>query len=909
MRFTRLRNNKGALTKTYSLDADGAMVRTTNADLYDGVAELVECADINEFMAVRSQLEPNEALMFGVTGRKSVGIVTREKLHAKPALRASAIARDRESVHYPHGPGMLLGDHDNEHLPETYGRDTLRAALLRAVPELAMAPMGWATSASSHITNSDTGVELQGLRGQRIYIPLADASDAPRVGKIIYERLWAAGIGAFSVSKSGALLDRNLLDSSAWQPERVDFAAGAKCVAPLVQLAPDWHTWEAEVFGGFDPWPSRDALPDLTDAQKQAAKKHRDAARALMRDEAAEVRAAYIGERAQTFATERGIDIDAATRLVSEAVERQLLFGEFVLYPEHGEPVTVGQVLDDPDRWHGTRFADPLEPTYRNDKRIAYCHLRSGGRPYLFSHAHGLGQRYELVRQPSALLVQPGQTPRLADECLAVMREHGVVYDFGPSQMVRVAGERVVPVTLGWLQDYLGRIVRFERYDARSKEIVAADAPERVAKAVFERSGERGLLALRALISAPTMRVDGSVLDQPGFDEASGLLYISDRLSPPPVPREPNLQAVVNALRTVMEPFQGFPFASPESRGVMVAAALSAVVRQNVPACPAFAFDAPAAGTGKTLIARCLAAIGGHDGSSIPPPGSDEEMRKTLFAALREGAGCVFIDNLVAPLGGAPVNQFLTEPLYSSRILGASEMAKVPNAALLFATGNNIRTIGDTTRRVLVCRLDAGVEQPYRRAFDFNALQWVVAKRHELVSAALTLLRGYITAGSPQLAPPLGSFEEWDRLVRQAVIWLGTVQTDVPIADPALTIDTGSQDDEHRSTLAAMLHAWSEAFGDVGATAAHALQFASGGDSSDDFESAKPKADRGAVLLAREALCRALECLEGERSGQLTSKRLSGYLRTHLGEIAGGKLFKRGQDGRGGFAVWKAAAV
>jgi len=41
--------------------------------------------------------------------------------------------------------------------------------------------------------------------------------------------------------------------------------------------------------------------------------------------------------------------------------------------------VTVGTVLDNRERWHGERFADPLEPDYRGDKRIAWLNLRSGG--------------------------------------------------------------------------------------------------------------------------------------------------------------------------------------------------------------------------------------------------------------------------------------------------------------------------------------------------------------------------------------------------------------------------------------------------------------------------------------------------------------------------------------------------
>src|SRR5207244_13012439 len=119
--------------------------------------------------------------------------------------------------------------------------DQTRALLIAAVPELAAAPMLWRPSSSSYLYRGRT--ELHGLRGQRIYIAVARASDIPLLGQLLYERLWALGYGYVVVSASGQLLDRTLLDASVWQPERLDFAAGPTCVPPLQRRVPRPKLW------------------------------------------------------------------------------------------------------------------------------------------------------------------------------------------------------------------------------------------------------------------------------------------------------------------------------------------------------------------------------------------------------------------------------------------------------------------------------------------------------------------------------------------------------------------------------------------------------------------------------------------------------------------------------------------
>lgn len=140
--------------------------------------------------------------------------------------------------------------------------------------------------------------------------------------------------------------------------------------------------------------------------------------------------------------------------------------------------------------------------------------------------------------------------------------------------------------------------------------------------------------------------------------------------------------------------------------------------------------------------------------------------------------GCVIWDNLTHPIDGASINNFLTAPIFKDRILGVSENEALPNSAMFLVTGNNVRIVGDAARRFVICRIDAEIEQPYLREFSFDPLQRVIANRLDMVIAALTLIRGYIAAGRPRMAPGnTASFEVWDGLVRQTVCWVGSFES------------------------------------------------------------------------------------------------------------------------------------
>jgi len=181
--------------------------------------------------------------------------------------------------------------------------------------------------------------------------------------------------------------------------------------------------------------------------------------------------------------------------------------------------------------------------------------------------------------------------------------------------------------------------------------------------------------------------------------------------------------------------------------------------------------------------------------SAIPPGTQNSELDKQIVAALIKGDSIMSLDNLVEPLGASPIiNSCLSQERLEVRILGQSRNVEVPGHRLLLANGNNLVIEGDLTRRTILCSLDEKVERPELREFEQNPIDLIRKDRGLYVHAVLTILRAYIVAGRPGQSTPLGGFEPWSRLVRDALIWLGE-------ADPLVTMNEIRDHDPQRGVL------------------------------------------------------------------------------------------------------------
>lgn len=153
-------------------------------------------------------------------------------------------------------------------------------------------------------------------------------------------------------------------------------------------------------------------------------------------------------------------------------------------------------------------------------------------------------------------------------------------------------------------------------------------------------------------MTIPTMRADGTLLQKSGYDGKSQLLLqLPSDVSL--VPENPTLQQVRDAVDTLMFPVREFPCAGSIDRSVLLAVLLAAVVRPVLATAPAFAFDAPKQGAGKTLLARVAGALLLGTEPSVLPPASGEETRKQIFSILRVGGRVIIWDNVTEKLSDA----------------------------------------------------------------------------------------------------------------------------------------------------------------------------------------------------------------------------------------------------------------
>ena len=302
---------------------------------------------------------------------------------------------------------------------------------------------------------------------------------------------------------------------------------------------------------------------------------------------------------------------------------------------------------------------------------------------------------------------------------------------------------QLVRITQPYLIDKLCQIAGWERFDRRSEAMVSINPPPHVAKVILDRYGEWKFPTVAGVITTPTLRPNGTLLVKIGYDPETRLILF-DSPSMPNIPDKPTKEDAEEALKLLDELLNEFPFTDNASRSVALSALITPVVRGAFPVVPMHVVKAPTPGSGKSFMWDVSSAISTGRLCPVMAAGrNEEETEKRLGAALIAGQPIISIDNVNGDLGGDALCQIIERPLVEIRILGKSERVRVEARSTIFATGNNIRLLGDMTRRVIICTLDAKLERPELRQFKSNPFATVLADRGKYIAAALTIVRAY----------------------------------------------------------------------------------------------------------------------------------------------------------------------
>jgi hypothetical protein len=315
------------------------------------------------------------------------------------------------------------------------------------------------------------------------------------------------------------------------------------------------------------------------------------------------------------------------------------------------------------------------------------------------------------------------------------------------------------------LRHMLARLARWVRVNAKG-EMTPVPPPVPFVKSVLA-TPDPGLPVLMGIVATPVFGRNGKLLTSPGYHPDARLLYQpAPGFTVPEIPERPTAQQIEDARKLICEDLLGdFPFVGAPEMAHCVALLLLGFVRSMIDGpTPLHLIEKPTPGTGATLMVDSISTIVTGSGVSVMTEGrDDEEWRKRVTAKLRQVPSILLIDNLRSKLDSSAVAAALTAPFWEDRILGASEMARLPIRCVWIATGNNPEFSNEMARRLVRIRLDAHLERPWQRAEfrhpDLNT--WVRANRARLVAACLTLCQAWIAAGRPRGAKTIGSYENW----------------------------------------------------------------------------------------------------------------------------------------------------
>jgi putative DNA primase/helicase len=416
--------------------------------------------------------------------------------------------------------------------------------------------------------------------------------------------------------------------------------------------------------------------------------------------------------------------------------------------------------------------------------------------------------------------IAPGRLSQIATEAEAHLLTAGVLFYQRSSELVRPVLQEVMAsdgrrtkaaalaqVSEAYMRDQLGRSMKWERFVRREKEWIPIDPPKDVSETILARSGEWTFPTVNGVITTPTLRHDGTILHQPGYDPSTGLILI-DPPTMPDIPERPTRDDALTALGLLKALLAEFPFIDAASRSVALSGLITPVVRGVMDVAPMHTARASVASSGKSFLWDVASFILSGQKCPVIAAGRDEaETEKRLVSCALAAYQMFNLDNVNGELYGDFLCQMVERSVVVPRILGQSKAPQLNNRWSVFATGNNIRVVGDMTRRTLISSMDAKVERPELRQFKFNPVQTVLTDRGRYVAAVLTIARAYFAAGRPgRLTPPLASFERWSDTVRSALVWLDE-------ADPVDTLNVARAEDPDLLALSAFLEAWRDAFG------------------------------------------------------------------------------------------------
>lgn len=334
---------------------------------------------------------------------------------------------------------------------------------------------------------------------------------------------------------------------------------------------------------------------------------------------------------------------------------------------------------------------------------------------------------------------------------------------------------QIQPVTPGGLTakiQYAHRCYKVVKdKESKQEREVPALFPFEAAKRAIDAPEAMSMLRLLAgITNTPMVRADGSLLTEPGYDAASGYLFLpGPGVNVRPVPEFPSQEDVSSAVDVIEEMVCGFPWVGQDDRANYFGLLLTPMLRLVAPpSYKGFFIGAHQPGSGKTLLADVVRIIhGGVLRSEMPD--DEAEIRKMTTAALSTtSATVIHVDNVTGVLRSSVMAGLLTaDGEIQERELGKSSNLTFTNDRVWVFTGNNPSLGGDMVRRTITIMIDPNTPDPEKRTFAIPDLKgWAAENRNRILWALLVMVRYWVTQGMvPAPRKQSDSFARWEAVV------------------------------------------------------------------------------------------------------------------------------------------------
>lgn len=463
IKLTLITSSSCELAKQYILD-NGRPVGSAIAHMTSGRAKVLEIPKLVDLRDTLDLLTPHQAITAGVPNVGDTELTTRAGTEFHP----DAVARTNEHFRYLDTPSLFVIDVDTD--AGVYRSvDEVVDALETCSPWLTQLVRVARPSASSFVGD-------KGLRGVHVYVAVTRGSDIPELAARLQIDQWANGRGRVIISKSGALLVRQLSDASMYQPSRLMFEAPPVLGEGVTRVVPDGQDWvvrTANPMGAPAKYRTDDGMldvqtmPRVKDIDKRRFDTAVRQAKNAKRVEAKRVALDY--HRANALAAGRE-DGDLLGALALRALGDRVLPPSWpIVFERDGELLrgTVADALGALDVVLGRRCADPFDAT-RYD--LGPSDLRAGevvtmrGKPGIWSHK--LGEFFAFGDTDAAEISHPLE--------LAAERLCGTIEEWPD----RADKKRCSLVNLMFAVELLCREARIAlAYDVCADAVTATDQP------------------------------------------------------------------------------------------------------------------------------------------------------------------------------------------------------------------------------------------------------------------------------------------------------------------------------------------------------------------------------------------------------------------------------------------------